>query len=69
VAIANSRLVFVGDGVVRFGYKNSAAGGTTQTMEVAAEEFRRRFLLHVVPPPFVRIRHCGLLANRTRRTT
>ena len=67
VAIANSRLVFVGDGVVRFRYKNYAAGGTTQTMELAAEEFLRRFLLHVVPPHFVRIRHCGLLANRTRQ--
>ena len=67
VAIANSRLVFVGDGVVRFRYKDSATGGTTKVMELQAEEFLRRFLLHVVPPGFVRIRHCGLLANRTRQ--
>jgi hypothetical protein len=67
VAIANSRLVFVGDGVVRFRYKDYAAGGTTKIMELAAEEFLRRFLLHVVPPGFVRIRHFGLLANRTRQ--
>jgi Putative transposase/Transposase zinc-binding domain len=65
VAISNARLVFVGEGVVRFRYKNYAAGGTTQTMELPAEEFLRRFLLHVVPPRFVRIRHFGLLANRT----
>ena len=56
VAIANSRLVFVGDGVVRFRYQDYAAGGTTKVMELRAEEFLRRFLLHVVPPGFVRIR-------------
>ncbi len=67
VAIANSRLVFVGDGVVRFRYQDYAAGGTTKLMELRAEEFLRRFLLHVVPPGFVRIRHFGLLANRTRQ--
>ncbi len=67
VAIANSRLVFVGDGVVRFRYKDYAAGGTTKVMELPAAEFLRRFLLHVVPPGFVRIRHFGLLANRTRQ--
>ena len=67
VAIANSRLVFVGEGVVRFRYKDYAAGGITKTMALPAEEFLRRFLLHVVPPHFVRIRHFGLLANRTRQ--
>jgi hypothetical protein len=65
VAIANRRLVFVGDGVVRFCYKDYTAGGTTKVMELPAEEFLRRFLLHVVPPRFVRIRHFGLVANRT----
>jgi Putative transposase len=66
VAIANQRLVFVGKGVVRFRYKDYAAEGATKIMELRAEEFLRRFLLHVVPPGFVRIRHFGLLANRTR---
>jgi len=66
VAIANSRLVFVGDGVVRFRYTDSAAGGSAKVMELRAGEFLRRFLLHVVPTGFVRIRHYGLLANRTR---
>jgi hypothetical protein len=66
VAISNARLVFVGDGVVRFLYKDYAAGGITKTKQLPAEEFLRRFLLHVVPPRFVRIRHFGLLANRTR---
>jgi hypothetical protein len=67
VAIANARLVFVGDGLVRFRYTDYAAGGTTKVMELSAEEFLRRFLLHVVPTGFVRIRHYGLLANRTRQ--
>jgi hypothetical protein len=66
VAISNARLVFVGDGLVRFRYKDYAAGGTTKVMELRAEEFLRRFLLHVVPPYFVRIRHFGLVANRAR---
>jgi hypothetical protein len=67
VAIANSRLVFVGEGVVRFRYTDYAAGGITTVMELQAEEFLRRFLLHVVPSGFVRIRHYGLLANRSRQ--
>jgi Putative transposase/Transposase zinc-binding domain len=67
VAIANSRLVFVGEGLVRFRYKDYGAGGTTKIMELPATEFLRRFLLHVVPPHFVRIRHFGLLANRARQ--
>jgi hypothetical protein len=67
VAIANSRLVFVGDGVVRFRYTDYAAPGTTKIMELQATEFLRRFLLHVVPTGFVRIRHYGLLANRPRQ--
>jgi hypothetical protein len=52
---------------VRFRYKDYAAGGTAKVMKLRAEEFLRRFLLHVVPPHFVRIRYCGLLANRTRQ--
>jgi hypothetical protein len=67
VAIANSRLVFVGNGSVRFRYTDYAVGGTAKVMELQAEEFLRRFLLHVVPTGFVRIRHYGLLANRTRQ--
>jgi len=67
VAIANSRLVFVGDGIVRFRYTDYAAGSAAKVMELRAEEFLRRFLLHVVPTGFVRIRHYGLLANRTRQ--
>jgi len=67
VAIAPHRLVFVGNGLVRFRYKDYGAEGAPKLMELSAEEFLRRFRLHVVPPPFVRIRHFALLAHRTRQ--
>ena len=67
VAIANSRVVFVGDGVVRFRSKDYATQGSPQLRELPATEFLRRFLLPVVPTGFVRIRHYGLLANRRRQ--
>src|SRR5881296_3488448 len=66
VAIANERLVFVGNGEVRFRWKDYADHHRLKLMTLAAEEFLRRFLLHVVPPGFMRIRHFGLLANRHR---
>ena len=67
VAISNRRLVGMKDGRVRFRYKDYARGGRRRTMELEATEFLRRFLLHVLPAGFVRIRHYGLLANRHRR--
>src|SRR5437773_1242793 len=68
VAIANERLVFVGNGEVRFRWKDYADHHRLKLMTLAAEEFLRRFLLHVVPSGFMRIRHFGLLANRHRAT-
>jgi Putative transposase/Transposase zinc-binding domain len=67
VAISNERLVRHADGAVHFRWKDYADGGRAKVMMLAAEEFIRRFLLHVVPSGFVRIRHFGFLANRTRR--
>ncbi len=66
VAIANSRLVALHDGSVTFRWKDYAHGGRQSTMTLRAVEFIRRFLLHVLPPGFVRIRHYGFLANRLR---
>ena len=66
VAISNDRLVAVADGRVRFRWRDYADGNRVKLMELDAEEFLRRFLLHVVPDGFVRIRHFGLLANRHR---
>lgn len=67
VAIANSRLVSLEHHVVRFRYKDHAAAGGPRIMQLDAAEFVRRFLLHVLPRGFVRIRHYGLLANVARR--
>jgi len=66
VAISNERLVRHADGVVHFRWKDYADGARMKVMTLAAKEFIRRFLLHVVPGGFVRIRHFGFLANRTR---
>jgi Putative transposase/Transposase zinc-binding domain len=64
VAIANHRLLDVRDGWVRFAYRNRRQGKRTQTMTLAADAFIRRFLLHVLPSGFMRLRHYGFLANR-----
>jgi hypothetical protein len=67
VAISNSRLVQIEDGNVHFTWKDYADGNTQKVMTLPAVEFIRRFLQHVVPSGFVRIRHYGLLANRHRQ--
>src|SRR5207247_602552 len=67
VAISNHRLLSVADGKVTFRYKDYAHGGKQRKMTVTAEEFLRRFLLHVLPRWFVRIRFSGFLANRRRK--
>ena len=69
VAISNARLVAFDDGMVCFRYKDYADGDRSKVMALSAEEFLRRFLLHVVPRGFVRIRYFGLLANCRRRAT
>jgi hypothetical protein len=64
VAISNQRLVALEDDKVRFHWKDYAHEGAQKTMTLKATEFIRRFLLHVLPSGFVRIRHYGFLANR-----
>jgi hypothetical protein len=66
VAIANSRLVDFSDGSVAFRWKDYRHDSKPKVMQLSAEEFTRRFLLHVLPSGLQRIRHYGLLANRTR---
>jgi hypothetical protein len=68
VAISNGRLVSLKDGRVSFRYKDYAGGGRKKQMNLTAEEFIRRFLMHVLPKRFVRIRHYGLLASRNVST-
>jgi hypothetical protein len=66
VAISNSRLVALADGNVAFRWRDSAHGNKKRIMTLAVEEFLRRFLLHLLPRGFVRIRNFGFLANRRR---
>jgi len=67
VALSNDRLVDHADGHVRFRWRDYADHDRVKVMTLETDEFLRRFLLHVVPRGFMRIRHFGLLANRTRR--
>lgn len=69
VAISNSRLIALDEHDVSFRWKDYRAKGKTRTktMTLGADEFMRRFLLHVLPNGFHRIRHYGLLANAGRR--
>lgn len=67
VAISNHRLISVADGKVTFLWKDYAHGSKQRKMTVTAEEFLRRFMLHVLPRGFVRIRFSGFLANRRRQ--
>lgn len=67
VAISNRRLLKYQAGRVTFQYKDYAHGSRTRRMTLAASEFIRRFLLHVLPKGFMRIRHYGYLANRHRQ--
>ena len=66
VAISNHRLVAFDNQSVSFRWRDYAHGGKNKIMTVAAHEFLRRFLLHVLPGGLVRIRHFGLFANRRR---
>jgi hypothetical protein len=66
VAISNHRLVSLADGNVSFRWRDSAHGNKKRLMTLPVDEFLRRFLLHLLPRGFVRIRNFGFLANRRR---
>lgn len=66
VAISNSRLLALTDDQVRFRWRDSAHSNRPRLMTLPVDEFLRRFLLHVLPQGFVRIRHFGFLSNRRR---
>jgi DNA-directed RNA polymerase subunit RPC12/RpoP len=69
VAISNHRLVSFADGKVTFRWRDSAHNNEQKLLTLAVDEFLRRFLLHLLPQGFVRIRNFGFLANRKRATT
>ena len=66
VAISNSRLIALSEGHVTFRWRDSAHGNKKRLMILPVEEFLRRFLLHLLPRGFMRIRNFGFLANRRR---
>ena len=68
VAISNHRLVSLTDGQVTFRWRDSAHHNEQKLLSLSLNEFLRRFLLHILPKGFVRIRNFGFLANRKRAT-
>ena len=68
MAISNHRLVSFENGDVTFRWRDRAHGNVERPMTLSAEKFLTRFLLHLLPKGFVRIRSFGYLANRNRRT-
>jgi hypothetical protein len=66
VALSNSRLLAATEQTVTFGYKDYRHQGKEKELTLAGAEFARRFLQHILPRGFVRVRHYGLLANRGR---
>lgn len=68
VAISNARILRLEAGQVTFRWRDYRDGNRQKEMTVSAEEFIRRFLLHVLPPGFTRIRHYGFLSPRNKPT-
>ena len=68
VAISNNRIVSEKAGKVTFKYRDYKDNKKIKEMTIKAEEFIRRFLLHILPPRFMKIRHYGLLGNRNQKT-
>jgi hypothetical protein len=66
VAISNDRILGLHDGAVTFAYRDRARGDVPRTMTLPADQFIGRFLRHVLPRGFMRIRHFGFLANRVK---
>jgi len=67
IAISNHRIKDISDGKVTFYYKDYAHGSVTKVMSLDADEFLRRFCLHILPPKFVKMRHYGFLSSRGKK--
>jgi hypothetical protein len=67
VALSNERILSVQNGQVTLSYRDRKDGDKKKTVSLEAHEFIRRFLLHVLPDGFMRIRHFGFLANRAKK--
>ena len=66
-AISNHRITHVGNNAVSFSYRDSKDHNNRKTLTLAGTEFLRRFFMHILPSGFQRIRHCGFLANRSKK--
>lgn len=67
IAISNSRIISVNDAGVTFSIKDYKKGGKQSSITLAPEEFIRRFLMHILPKGFVKIRYYGIFSNRTKK--
>lgn len=68
VAISNNRIIDVNNGSVTFKWRDYRDDNKVKLMEIDAEEFIRRFLMHILPEGFVKIRHYGILSNKNRNS-
>lgn len=68
VAISNNRILKEENGEITFKYRDYKDNKTTKEMTLKADEFIRRFMMHILPPRFMKIRHYGLLGNRNKKT-
>ena len=67
IAISNHRIISINDGMVSFKWRDYKHGSKEKVMSLAADEFIRRFLLHVLPPGFTKIRHYGFLSSAVKK--
>lgn len=67
VAISNNRIIGEEKGQVSFKYRDYKDNKRTKEMTLRADEFIRRFMMHILPPRFMKIRHYGLLGNRNKK--
>lgn len=67
IAISNERIISMDNGMISFNYKDRKDKDKTKVMTLTADEFIRRFLMHILPSGFVKIRHYGILSNASRK--
>jgi hypothetical protein len=67
VAISNHRILSIQDGMVSFNWRDYKNASKEKVMTLTADEFMRRFLLHILPPGFTKIRHYGFLASAVKK--
>lgn len=69
IAISNNRILSVTDDTVTFLYKSYKTGGKMKIMRLHPVEFIRRFTMHILPPGFIKMRHYGILSNKSKKKT